>query len=72
MSKGNRLFQIPNATKFPAKRELTIKWLHNIGTGHNADRLIFIGKSFEKITSQNNPSKRMWNIHCWACLNENF
>ena len=39
--KGNRFFQIPNATKFPAKRELTIKWLHNIGTGHNADRFNF-------------------------------
>ena len=28
-------------TKFPAKRKLAIKWLHNIGTGHNVDRFNF-------------------------------
>ena len=71
--KRERFFQIPNATKSPAKRELAIKWLHNIGTGHNVDRFFFvIGKSFAKITSQNNPSKRMCNIDCWACQNDNF
>ena len=46
-SNGKKIFQITNATKFPAKRELPIKWLHTIGgwgfieTGHNVDRLIF-------------------------------
>ena len=38
---GKRFFQIPNATKFPGKRDLVIKWLHNIGTGHTVDKLNF-------------------------------
>ena len=29
---GKKIFQITNATKFPAKRELPIKWIHTIGT----------------------------------------
>ena len=29
---GKKNFQITNATKFPAKRDLLIKWLHTIGT----------------------------------------
>ena len=71
-SKGKKIFQITNATKFPEKRELPIKWLHTIGgwgfieTGHNVDRLIFNRKIVCEITSQNSISKRMWNIHCWA------
>ena len=39
--KGKRFFQIQNATKFPAKCDLAIKWLHNIGTGHTVDKLNF-------------------------------
>ena len=39
--KGEKVFQIPNATKFPAKRDLAIKWLHNIGTGHTVDKFNF-------------------------------
>ena len=31
--KGKSFFQIPNAAKQPGKRELAMKWLHNIGTG---------------------------------------
>ena len=31
-SNGKKIFQIKNATKFPAKRELPIKWFHTIGT----------------------------------------
>ena len=33
-SKGEKIFQITNAMKFHAKRELPVKWLHTIGTGH--------------------------------------
>ena len=29
---GKKIFQITNATKFPAKRELSIEWLHTIVT----------------------------------------
>ena len=39
--KVKRFFQIPNATKYPAKRDLAIKWLYNIGTGHTVDKLNF-------------------------------
>ena len=38
---GERFFQIPNATKFHVKRDLAIKWLHNIGTGHTIDKFNF-------------------------------
>ena len=31
-SNGKQIFQITNATKFPANREPAIKWLHTIGT----------------------------------------
>ena len=41
VAKGKRFFQIPNAKKFPAKRELAMKWLHNIGTGHTVDKFNF-------------------------------
>ena len=39
---GKKIFQITNATKFPAERELSITWLHTIvtvilETGHNVD-----------------------------------
>ena len=47
-SKGKKIFQIANATKFPAQRDLAIKWLHNIGPGYNVDRFNFN----RKITSQ--------------------
>ena len=40
-AKGKRFFQIPNAKKFPAKRELAMKWLHNIGTGHTVEKFNF-------------------------------
>ena len=40
VSKGKRFFQIPNAMKFPANRS-AVKWLHNIGTGHNVHRFNF-------------------------------
>ncbi|KAK2177520.1 hypothetical protein NP493_584g00011 [Ridgeia piscesae] len=40
-TKGKRFFQIPNAKKFPAKRELAMKWLHNIGTGHTVEKFNF-------------------------------
>ena len=74
VSEEKGFFQIPNAMKFPANR--SAGWPSNGFTISELDILrivlIFIGKSFAKITSQNNPSKRMWNIHCWACLNENF
>ena len=33
---GTNIFQITNATTFPAKRELFIKWLHCCN-GHNVD-----------------------------------
>ena len=39
--KGKGFFQIPNATKFHAKRDLAIKWLHNNGTDHTIDKLNF-------------------------------
>ena len=39
--KGKRFFQKPNATKFPAKHDPAIKWLHNIGTGHTVDKFNF-------------------------------
>ena len=41
MSRGKKIFQISNATKFPAKLELAITWLHNIGTGHSGDQFKF-------------------------------
>ncbi len=31
-SNGKKIFQITNATKFPAKLELSINWLHTIVT----------------------------------------
>ena len=31
----------PNANKFSAKRELAMKWLHNIGTGHTVEKFNF-------------------------------
>ena len=74
LSEGKRFFQILNAMKLPANR--TEGWPSNGFTISELDImrivLIFIGKSFAKITSQNNPSKRIWNIHYWAWLNENF
>ena len=30
-----------NANKFSAKRELAMKWLHNIGTGHTVEKFNF-------------------------------
>ena len=37
--KGKRCF--PNANKFSAKRELAMKWLHNIGMGHTVEKFNF-------------------------------
>ena len=31
----------PNANKFSAKRQLAMKWLHNIGTGHTVGKCNF-------------------------------
>ena len=31
---GERKEIFPNANKLSTKRELAMKWLHNIGTGH--------------------------------------
>ena len=31
----------PNANNFSAKRELAMKWLHNIGTGHTVEKFNF-------------------------------
>ena len=31
----------PNANKFSAKRELAMKWLHNIGTSHTVEKCNF-------------------------------
>ena len=43
MAKGKRFFQISNAVKYPpkSKRDLAMKWLHNIGTGHTMDKFNF-------------------------------
>ena len=46
--KGEKIFQITIAMKFPAKRELPIKWLHTIGTCNNADRLIHNDRIFNR------------------------
>ena len=35
VSRGGKILNITNATKFPTKRELAITWLHYIGTGHS-------------------------------------
>ena len=32
---GERKEIFPNGNKFATKRELAMKWLHNIGTGHS-------------------------------------
>ncbi len=61
VAEGKRFFQIPNAIKFPANR--SAGWPSNGFTISELDImrivLIFIGKSFANITSQNNPSKRV-------------
>ena len=38
---GERKEIFPNANKFSTKRELAMKWLHNIGTGHNCGIIKF-------------------------------
>ena len=38
---SERKESFPNANKFSAKRELAMKWLHNIGTGHIVDKFNF-------------------------------
>ena len=74
--KGKKIFEITNATKFPMKRELAITRLHYIGTGHSADLLNLIGKSFVKITLQNSsPISKMietFIVVWWGCLNKTF
>ena len=39
VSERKKIF--PNANKFSAKRELAMKWLHNIGTGHTVEKFNF-------------------------------
>ena len=41
VAKGKRFFQIPNAAKDAGKRELAMRWLHNIGTGHTVNKFNF-------------------------------
>lgn len=40
---GKSFFKIPDAKKYPWERERAIKWLHNIGTGHDVDKFKFNG-----------------------------
>ncbi|XP_071853184.1 uncharacterized protein [Apostichopus japonicus] len=40
-SKGKRFFVIPDGKTDPEKRELSQKWLHQIGTGHTVDNFTF-------------------------------
>ena len=65
----SKVFQIPNATKFPAKRELAIKWIHNIGIGHNLDRFNFHRKVVceDHFTEQ---SFKKYAEHSWVGLPE--
>ena len=37
-STAKAFFQIPNVDKYLKKRELAMKWLQNIGTGHTVDK----------------------------------
>ena len=72
VAEAKRFFQTPNAMKCPANR--SAGWPSNGFTVSELDImrivLIFIGKSFAKITSQIYQSFKKG--HCWACLNENF
>ena len=47
-SKGEKIFQITNAMKFHAKRELPVKWLHTIGTGHKCGSTFFNDRIFNR------------------------
>ena len=38
---SERKESFPNANKFSAKRELAMKWLHDIGTGHTVEKFNF-------------------------------
>ncbi|PIK43235.1 hypothetical protein BSL78_19926 [Apostichopus japonicus] len=40
-SKGKRFLVIPDGKTDPEKRELSQKWLHQIGTGHTVDNFTF-------------------------------
>ncbi|PIK42841.1 hypothetical protein BSL78_20311 [Apostichopus japonicus] len=39
--KGKRYYVIPDGKRFPEKRELAQKWLHNLGRGHTVDKFTF-------------------------------
>ncbi|XP_071852268.1 uncharacterized protein [Apostichopus japonicus] len=39
--KGKRYYVIPDGKRFPEKRELAQKWLHNLGRGHTVDKFNF-------------------------------
>ncbi|KAJ8049969.1 hypothetical protein HOLleu_02957 [Holothuria leucospilota] len=39
--KGKRYFVIPDGKKNPEKRELSQRWLNNIGTGHSVEKFTF-------------------------------
>ena len=39
--KGKRFFLMLYINKFSAKRELAMKWFHNIGTGHTVEKCNF-------------------------------
>jgi hypothetical protein len=49
----------PNTNKFHPKRELAMKWLHNIGAGHSGKNSISTGK-----WCASTMSSVIWNTCC--------
>ena len=63
--KGKRYYVIPDGKRFPEKRELSQKWLNNIGTGHTVNKFTF-GK--HKVVCENHFRPESFEVDFRASL----